>query len=115
MYCCSCLVCIVVVVLCLLLLVVLSVLLLVVLCVLLLLIISLKCLSITEYFNMQSEALKPLFRESLRETSPLVYHSHYLSVFSVTTNTHFANNFITWQLVSTLNSGHSRSDDDDPS
>jgi len=30
----------------------------------------------------------------------------YLSIFFIKTNTHFVNNFITWQIVSTLNSGH---------
>jgi len=31
--------------------------------------------------------------------------TQYLAVFSVTTNTHFMNSFIRWQLVSTINSG----------
>jgi hypothetical protein len=35
----------------------------------------------------------------------------HLSVFSITTNTHFKNNFITQQLISILNSGHQHGPD----
>jgi hypothetical protein len=46
-----------------------------------------------------------------RELSCKIYYIcsailQYLSIFLITTNTHFANNFITWHLASTLNSGH---------